>query len=182
MKRSLLLFTIFILNISCGNSEKSKEGISSSIFKSEIDSPCEILSESEIKDALGIPADAETTMEEKERTFPMCKYKWESVPFSGTVELPGIVKTKKSISQPKEMYITMLKDMTDKQFEQATSYYKDGVSLEGIGEMAKWSAKKRQVTFLADGYLVHVYLRTSSDEAVNKDEVIKMAKLISGKF
>ncbi|MGO3182667.1 MAG: hypothetical protein ACTIJ9_07530 [Aequorivita sp.] len=182
MKKLFLLITIIFLTISCGNSEKSKDGSSSSIVKTEIDSPCELLSESEIKDALSIPADAATTMEEKDRPFPMCKYKWESVPFSGTVNLPGIVKTKKSIEQPAEMYITMIKDISKKQYEQSVSFYDDAESQDGIGDIATWSAKKHQVTFLADGHLIHVYLRTSADEAVNKEQVIKVAKLISNKL
>lgn len=181
MKKSILLITIFILTISCGNSEKSKDG-SSSIFKSEINSPCEILSEAEIKDALEIPADAATTMEEKDRPFSLCKYKWESVPFSGTVNLPGIVKTKKSIEQPAEMYITMIKDISKEQYEKSISFYDDAKNQDGIGDIATWSAKKRQVTFLSDGHLIHVYLRTSADEAVNKEQVIKMAKLIGAKI
>ena len=179
MKRSFLFITIFILTISCGNTDNKNDGRSGSIFKTEINSPCEILTEAEIKDALEIPADAVTTIKEIDRLYSMCKYKWETVTFS---MVASIGKTTKSIDFPSEMNITISKDMSNEQYEESISFYDDAKSQDGIGEIATWSAKKRQVTFLSDGYLVHVYLRTSSDEAVNKKQVIKVAKLIDGKI
>lgn len=176
------MVALLFIAIACGDSEKSEKNSSSSIFKSKIDSPCEILSESEIKKALDIPSDAETVMKEIDRLYSMCKYKWPSEPFSGVAEIPGIVKTKEIVDQPKEMYITMNKDMTEEEFNKAISYYDDGVSQDGIGEMAKWSAKKRQVTFLKDGYMIHVYLRTSVDEEINKKYVIEIARLLAAEI
>lgn len=179
MKKIILLLTIFILTISCGNSEKSKDGSSGSIYKSEIESPCEILSEIEIKEVLGIPPEAETKMEEKDRLYSMCKYKWESVPYNSEVRVGDI---RKSVDNPAEMYVTMVKDVTAEQFNKAVATYDDGVSQQGIGEMASWSGKKRQVSFFKDGTLVHVYLRTSADEEENKKNVLAMAKSMSEKF
>lgn len=179
MKRSLLLITTFILTISCGNSDKSKDGSSSSTVKSEIDSPCEILTEAEIKDALEIPADAETTMSERDGSYLMCKYRWESVTYQGTA---NYMKTKRTVSYPADMYITLVKDATKEIYEKSISFYKDAENQDGIGEMATWSAKKRQISFLSDGYLFHVYLVTSADAAVNKAQVFKVAKLIDGKI
>lgn len=177
MKRSFLLIAIFILTISCGNSDKSKDG-SSSIFKFGKDSPCEILSEAEIKDALSIPADAETTMSERDGSYLMCKYRWESVTYSGTVDF---MKTKRTVAYPADMYITMVKDASKEMYEKSISFYKDAKTQDGIGEMAVWSAKKRQISFLSDGYLFHIYLVTSADAAVNKEQVFKIAKLIDAK-
>lgn len=179
MKRSILLITIFILTISCGNKEKSKDGNSSSIFKTEINSPCEILSEAEIKKALSIPEDAATTMKEVDRLYNMCKYKWETVTFSKDM---SVGKTTKAVDFESEMNITVAKDISKEDYEKSISFYDDAVNQDAIGEMATWSAKKRQVTFLSDGNLIHVYLRTSADEAVNKQNVIKVAKLISDKL
>ena len=178
MKRSFLLITVFILTISCGNSEKSKNG-SSSIFKSEIDSPCEILSEAEIKEALSIPADAETTMTERDRSYLMCKYRWESVTFQGTV---NYMDTKRTVSYPADMNITMVKDASKEMYEKSISFYEDAETQNGIGEMAVWSAKQRQISFLSDGYLFHIYLVTSADAGVNKEQVFKIAKLIDSKI
>lgn len=178
MKRSLLLISVFILTISCGNSEKSKDGSSSSIFKSEIDSPCEILTEAEVKDALSIPADAETKMTERDRSYLMCKYRWESVTYKGTVDF---MDTKKTVSYPADMNITMVKDASKEMYEKSISFYKDAEPQDGIGEMAVWSAKKRQISFLSGGYLFHIYCVTSADAADNKEQVFKIAKLIDSK-
>lgn len=174
MKNVLLLFTVFILVISCGQSEKDTMKP-----KKNVDSPCEILSETEIKDVLEIPADAATTMDEKNTTFPFCIYKWESITFPYIIEVGSM---ESEVDYPAELNIVLVKDGNKAKFDASTKVYDDGEVQDGIGEMAMWSDKKRQVTFLSKGYLIYTHVRISDDETVNKTKAIALAKLISKKL
>lgn len=44
-----------------------------------------------------------------------------------------------------------MKVITKEQYEKSISFYDDVENQDGIGEIATWSAKKQQVTFLSDG-------------------------------
>lgn len=182
MKRSLLIIPIFIFMTACGNSEKSnseeslREKIAPTSAKVTGQSPCELLSESEIKEALSIPADAETTVKEKNTTYPSCFYKWESITW------PYEVMKGHMADYPAEMSIVLVTGMNKKSYETATSYYKDGEVVDGVGDMAMWTKKMTQLTFLYKGNLIHVHSKTSADAASNKANTLKVAKLIVGKL
>ncbi|SRX55403.1 hypothetical protein [Aequorivita sp. CIP111184] len=180
MKRILVLLPLFILTIACGNSEKSNseesliDNIVPASSKVAEQSPCELLSESEIKDALSIPADTETTVKEKNITYPSCFYKWESITW------PYEVMKGHMADYTAEMSIVLVTGMNKKNYETAVSYYKDGKVIKDVGDMARWDEKKTQITFLYKGYLIHVHTKTSADAASNKVKTIKVAKLIVG--
>lgn len=177
MKRLLVILAISMFTIACGNSEKSssEKGESSAAKPMDI-SPCELLTEAEIKNTLSIPTEAETSMTEKNTTYPSCYYKWKSITWEYEV-MAGHMG-----DYPAELSIVMLTDANKKKYETAVSYYKDGQKENGIGEMAMWSEKKTQLTFLSDGMLIHVHARTSADAASNKTKTIKVAKLIAEKL
>lgn len=174
MKKAILLLAIFIGTIACGNSEKSaSEKRESSAAKDMDISPCELLTETEIKNALAIPAEAETSMTEKNTTYPSCYYKWKSITWEYEVMAGHMA------DYPAEMSIVLITDANKRKYESAINYYKDGQTENGLGDMATWSDKKNQITFLSKGKLVHVHARTSSDAASNKTKTIKVAKLIA---
>lgn len=181
MKRLFSLTALLFCITACNNSSDANNSDKKTTTATAIDSPCEILSEKEIKNALNFSADLETDREEKDITYPMCKYKWEEASFDFTMDMPGPGNRTKTVDHPAEMYVTLVKDISEKQYKQSISVYDDGVKQDDIGELATWSAKKRQVTFLKNGYLIHVYLRVSEDEETNKKQVLKMAKLYSEK-
>lgn len=174
MKNLFFLFTIFVFSIACGKSDDDAENP-----KNKIDSPCEILDETTVKGVLEIPADAASTIKEKNTTFPLCSYKWETVTFPYTVKVGS---TETEVDYPAEMDIVMVRDANKTKYEASIKVYDDGEVQDGIGEMAMWSDKKRQVTFLSNGFLIHTHVRISDDESLNKAKAIALAKLISAEL
>jgi hypothetical protein len=177
MKKMLFTLAILSVAIACGNNsapsneQENSEVQTSNSNKTEI-SPCELISESALKELLAIPDEAPTEMKDVMRTYPTCFYKWESVPFS---ETKTIANKEMDIDFPSEATIVLVKNATDKMYERSIKVYKDGASQDGIGEMAIWGGKMSQLTFLAEGYLIHLYVKVSSDEAENKAKAQKIA-------
>lgn len=177
MKKIFYLLVIFLISIACGNSEKSSaEKKENTSAKTSNQSPCELLSESEIKKALSIPADTETDIKDKDRPFPSCFYKWESITW------PYEVMNGYMADYAAELSIILVTDMNKEKYEQAVSYYENGETINDIGDMATYGEKQSQITFLSKGNLVHVHCKTSPDAASNKEKAIKIAKLIVKKL
>lgn len=177
MKNSFFLFAILLSVFACGNSEKSNsDKTQDSSNKPLSQSPCELLSETEIKNALSIPTETETSMKEKNTTFPSCFYKWESITW------PYEVMNGHMADYAAEMSIVQVTKIKEAQYETSVSYYKDGETIDGIGDMATWSVKKTQLTFLYKGNLIHVHAKTSADTASNKTKALNIAKLIIDKL
>ncbi|WP_026450340.1 hypothetical protein [Aequorivita capsosiphonis] len=190
MKKVLLLITVFIFAIACGNSETSKienaetetsvaEKATTPDATKTASSPCEFVSESKIKEVLGIPADAPTEMKDVMRTYPSCFYEWESVTFNVKRNISG---REMSLDYPAEASIVLVKDASEKMFEISGNVYKDGEAQDGIGGMAVWGEKMSQLTFLAKGTMVHLHVKVSSDPADNKAKAIELADLIINKL
>ncbi|MBA6152016.1 hypothetical protein [Gelidibacter maritimus] len=177
MKKSLVLIAIVLSVFACGNSEKSNsDKIQDGSDKSRAQSPCELLSETEIKNTLSIPTETETSMKEKNTTFPTCFYKWESITW------PYEVMNGHMANYAAEMSIVQVSNIKEAQYKSSVSYYKDGESVDDIGDMATWSTKKTQLTFLYKGNLIHVHARTSADADSNKTQTLALAKLIIDKL
>ncbi len=190
MKKSLLLITICIFVIACGNSENSKaEGTQTEAITNEKEaapavtesasSACSFVTESKIKEVLGIPADAPTEMKDVMRTYPTCFYKWESVMFSTKRTIAG---KEVSLDFPAEVTIVLVNNASEKMFETSTKVYKDGEVQDGIGDMAMWGAQMSQLTFLAKGTMIHLYVKVSGDSAANKAKAVELAALIIEKL
>lgn len=172
MRKSFVVLAILMFTIACGNSDKKKNSSSNDIEMS----PCDLLTESEIKSALSIPAETVTTMSEKNTTYPICLYKWESITW------PVKSFGDHTIDYPAEMSIVLLTNANKEMYETSIEFYENGQSENGVGDMATWSEKKTQITFLSKGMLIHVSSRTSVDAVSNKTKTIKVAKLIVDKL
>ncbi len=135
-------------------------------------SPCEFLTNTEIKNALDIPADAQTSKVKKNTTYPSCFYKWESITF------PYEVYKGRMADYPAELSIVLATNINKKLYEQSIAVYKDAEAINDVGEMATWSKKMSQITFLYNNNLIHVHTKISADAAANKSKSIKIAKLI----
>ena len=182
MSKFLLLFTVFIFTIACKNSEKSnsedaiREKVEPASAQQTEQNPCTLLSHLEIKQALSIPEEAQTSMEEKNTTYPSCYYKWKSITW------PYEVMKGHMADYTAEMSIVWVTDMTPDNYNTAVSYFKDGEEITGIGEMATWDEKKTQLTFLYNGNLMHVHARTSANAASNKAKALNVAELLVSKL
>lgn len=191
MKKSLLLIACCIFAIACGNSETSKaentqteatatEKEAASALTEDTSSPCSFVTETKIKEVLGIAADAATKMKDVIRTYPTCFYEWvEVTAFSTTKSIAGqeIV-----LNYPAEASIVLVKDASDKMVGISSKVYKDGVAVAGIGDMAIWGSKMSQLTFLANGTMIHLHVRISGDAEVNKTKAVELAALIIEKL
>ncbi|SRX74381.1 DUF3558 domain-containing protein [Aequorivita antarctica] len=190
MKKALLLITACILAIACGNSETSKsENPQTEAVATEkaveptatesASSPCGFVTETKIKEVLGIAADATTEMRDVMRTYPTCFYKWESVMFSTKRTIAG---KEVSLDFPAEVAIILVKDATPQMFETSTKVYKDGEAIEGLADMAIWGSTRSQLTFLAKGTMIHLHVKVSGDAAANKAKALALAALIIQKL
>jgi len=128
---------------------------------------------------LTIPADAPTEVKDEMRTYPTCFYKWESVNYSTTKTIGG---REISLEYPAETTLVLVKEATQAMFTASTKVYKDGVSQDGIGEMAVWGEQMSQLTFLAKGTMVHVNVKVSADAASNRAKAVELASLIIGQL
>jgi hypothetical protein len=81
-----------------------------------------------------------------------------------------------------ELLIVMVKQANESKYEASISVYSDGQNEEGIGDLATWSPKRAQLTFLSNSYLFHVHVRASNDNAENRKNAIGIAGSIIGKL
>ncbi|WP_339696826.1 hypothetical protein [uncultured Marixanthomonas sp.] len=177
MKKTLVLLAILTYTFACKNSEKSSaEEIDANSHTSIEQSPCEVLSDIEIKIALAIPANAETSKVKESTQYPVCYYKWESITF------PYEVFNGRMADHPAEMSIVWAINVNKKLYQQSIAVYKDGETINNVGEMATWSQKMGQITFLKDGNLIHIKAETSANAASNKAKSLKVAKLFAEKL
>ncbi len=130
------MFVLFlsITIISCkDNNETTK---SESDKHTSVDkSPCELLTNAEIKNALDIPADAVTSKVKKNTTYPSYFYKWETITF------PYEVYNGRMADYPAELSIVIAANTNKKLYERSIAVYKDGEAVNDVGEMATWSKK-----------------------------------------
>ena len=183
MKNSILLTAILFFLISCGTNEtKVSDELESpdvevSNSKGNDSSPCQLISESAIKEILGIPEDAATKMEDVMRTYQTCFYEWETVTYPRIMMMGG---NEVRYDIPAEISIVMVKNATETMFETSSVIYKEGQVQNGIGDRAIWGDKMSQLTFLAKGTMIHLHVKKSADAAENKEFALKIAEVIIG--
>lgn len=140
-----------------------------------VNSPCELISDAKLNELLGISADAEVSKKNAVRTYPSCFYKWESVTFEVTKNIGG---NDIHIDNPTEVNIVLVEDADKEMYQQSIKVYRDGVDLDGIGKMAVWGNDLSQISFLAKGKLIHLYVKKSFDTKENKAAAQKIAEAI----
>ncbi len=190
MKKALLLIFVFTLTIACGNSETSKaeNGQTEVVTTEKADapkatekesSPCGFVTEAKMKEVLALPTDAITEMKDVMRTYPTCFYEWDTVAYTKTQTIGG---KEINLDFPAEAAIVLVKNANEKMFERSTKVYKDGVAINGIGDMAIWGSGMSQITFLAKGTMIHLHVRVTKDAAANKEKAVALAALIIEKL
>jgi len=166
MKRMLFVITAFIFLVSCGKDDSTSK---------KDKSPCSLISETEIKEILSLPEEAPTTMKDEVLTFPTCSYKWETLTYEDQIEISGRIIT---YDEAYSMMIVLVSDANKSMYERSIVVYKDAEKVSGLGEMATWGESMSQVTFLANGHLVHLHLKVSATKSENKSKAIELAKLV----
>lgn len=176
--KNLLVILAFLFTISCENDPLSS-GDTSVTTDEEVSiktNPCTLIDEVEIKEILSLPMDAPSEIKNTERTYPTCFYKWKTIQFSKKMKIGD---TEKEIDYPTEMSIVLVDNATKEMYKKSTKVYKDGQAVNDVGEMATWGGQMNQLSFLSNGYMVHLHLQKSNDAEENKAVAIKMADLIS---
>lgn len=140
-----------------------------------IKSPCEVITSQDIKEFFKVEDTTEIKVEESSTTFPMCSYEWGEDVFMSHMKVGD---HDIEYGSPAKVTIVMAKGVSNGGFEQSTSVYKDPEDISGIGEMARWSPKMSQLTFLIKGTLFHVHIKVSADKEANKSKAIELSKLI----
>ena len=82
------------------------------------------------------------------------------------------------LEYPYTLMIVTVANANKSMYEKSIVVYKDGENVSGLGEMAMWGDSMSQVTFLSDGYMIHLSLKVSADNKDNKDKAIELAKLV----
>ncbi len=178
MRNLLIVFFGFILFASCGGNSSKTESPkmeSRTAKSSKKISPCSLLTEAEIKDILSLPKDALTTMEDVVYTYPTCSYEWEILVYVKNTTVGG---QQMALEYPYKLMIVLVANADKSMFDKSTVVYKDGENISGLGQMAIWGDGMSQVTFLSNGYMIHLSLKISDNNSVNKDKAIELARLV----
>ena len=185
MKKYLWIILVFSLSIACGNAENKasdttkNEQTGNDLLKVSGKSPCELLSEADIKKQFSLPDDAVAEIQDVVRTYPTCFYKWESI----TVPIVKVMSgTELTLDYPSEISLVLVAKANQAMFETSTKVYKDGEQVEGLGDMAMWGKQMSQLTFLAKGNMMHLHVMMSVDAIENKENAIVLAKKIIAKL
>lgn len=177
MRNLLIVLFGFILIASCGGNSSKTESQKANSSKSI--SPCSLLSEAEIKDVLSLPNDALTKMENAVYTYPTCSYEWESLVYEKNTTVGG---QQMALEYPYKLMIVLVTNANKSMYDKSTVVYKDGENISGLGEMAMWGDTMSQVSFLSEGIMVHLSLKISGNNSVNKDKAIELAKLVENRL
>lgn len=185
--KKLILFasclSLFMVSACSGESDNSKEENSDEKKTSQAaaipDSPCELVSSENIRQIVGVDAAFEITMQDKEYTYPTCKFEWEDQKVKKTMEVGGRTM---EIDMPSEVLLVLVKDVNEKMFNRSTQVYKDGEDVSGVGEMAVWGDELAQLTFLKGSVMMHVHVKVNNDNVVNKKKAIEIAEFILEKI
>lgn len=172
MRNLFFILASFILLTSCGGGSSSNEKSTKSTKPTK---PCSFLTEAEIKEVLSLPEDAPTTMEDVVYTYPTCSYEWETLIYEKPTTISGQDMV---LEYPYTLMIVTVANANKSMYEKSIVVYKDGENVSGLGEMAMWGDSMSQVTFLSDGYMIHLSLKVSADNKDNKDKAIELAKLV----
>ncbi len=108
-------------------------------------SPCELVSLEEVKLRFELDESIEISIEDKAYTYPTCSFEWKDGKVTKTMDVGG---QKIDVDLDSELLIVMVKQANESKYEASISVYSDGQNEEGIGDLATWSPKRAQLTFL----------------------------------
>jgi hypothetical protein len=182
--QSLLFASLFILSFTaCGGGEETNKDNPTTNDAPDTeeqanvpaDSPCELLDESDVRALFGVDASIEITIEDKDYTYPTCKYEWKDKKVQMTTKVGSMEVT---TDLPSEIMLVMVNNVNEKMFDRSVSVYKDGVEVKGLGEKAMWGEKIAQLSVMKGGMMYHIHVKADNDDSINKENAIAIAKKI----
>ncbi len=176
MKKIFLVISILTFLLSCKTKDSDSVSTDSTVNgTSDSKSPCELLTEKEIQLTLAFPENSSPEINDAMRTYPTCFYKWETITYSSEIDVSGTII---NIENPSELTIVLVNDATESMYHTSIKVYGDAEKITDVGEMATWGNRLSQISFLKNGYLIHLHLKVSDNTADNKGKAIKLAKLV----
>jgi len=179
-----LSLSLFIF--SCSNSADPTEVVIEKVVNEVVTensdillgSPCELISVDDVKSICNVSNEFKIVQEDKVYTHPTCTFNWEDGKVTHAMNVGGRDIT---TDIPSEVMVVMVSSSNEEMFGRSTSVYKDGVSVDKVGQKAMWGIKMSQLTFLSNGYMFHVHIKVSNDNEDNKQKAIEIAHLLISK-
>jgi len=140
-----------------------------------IQTPCDLITDTELKTILGISDDHEARIQDKIFAYPTCIFTWDDLLVRSTVPDFG---TPPEQDKPAEVRITMIRKADVGTYDRAIKTYVDPQTIDGVGEMATWGDRLSQLTFLAQEHIFHVLVQASENQEKNKAAAIEIGKMM----
>lgn len=184
------LFTIFSIGVftlfACNeektpqtNSVETSDNVTSRDNDTPPSSPCELFSEKDLRNLIGLPDDLSIATKDAVLTHPTCKYQWNDKKVQRTTKVGSMEITTDVAS---EVMIVMASNVNESSFERSVSVYKDAIPVDNIADKAVWGETMTQLSFLKGNLLFHVYVKIDNDDKVNKEKAIEIADSILKKL
>ena len=184
-RATVAVFSLTFVLFSCGDNNTSNADLLKDRMEEVqntdrdlVDSPCELLSTEEMANVCSIPSTVEITQLAKMYTYPTCVYSWND----GKCIQESFSGGHSTFVVDNNVMIVMVEDATDDIFEMSTGVYKDGVSVDNVGEKAMWGEKMSQLSFMAKGYMFHVNVKILPSAEENKKAAIDIARFLAEKL
>ena len=162
MKKILCLLVMFSIS-ACADGNKG-EPINSDIFSEDyLRSEFTFMAGDELKYA-----------ECKKKTFPTCTYVW------GATSDKDVALIKAGLT-PKGNKLTVIYAQagSSKDFQRVLATYSDAETVNGLGEEAVWSNKRKQLSLMTDNYLiVHVNIRAKGVDDLREKTIVIAKKVL----
>ncbi len=187
MKRAAAyIFILFVFTSSCTESTTNDERESASDEEVQttpqeekenflIQTPCDLITDTELKTILGISDDHEARIQDKIFAYPTCIYTWDDLLVPSTA--PDFANPPGQ-DQPAEVRITMIRKADEGAYNRAIKTYVDPQTIDGVGEMATWGERLSQLTFLEQEHIFHVLVQASENQEKNKTAAIEIGKMM----
>lgn len=140
-----------------------------------IQTPCDLITDTELKTILGISDDHEARIQDKIFAYPICIFTWDDLLVPSTVPNFG---TPPAQDQPAEVRITMIRKADKGTYDRAIKTYVDPQKIDGVGEMATWGDRLSQLTFLEQEHIFHVLVQAGENQEKNKAAAIEIGKMM----
>jgi len=182
---TIAIFSLTFVLFSCGenndsNTDLLKERMEEvqNTDRDLVDSPCELLTIEEMANICSVSGEIEITQLAKMYTYPTCVYSWND----GKCIQESSIGGHSTFVVDNNVMIVMVKDASEDIFEISTGVYKDGISVENVGEKAKWGEKMSQLSFLSKGYMFHVNVKILPSSEENKKAAVEIARFLVEKL
>ncbi len=177
----IAIISFFVLFSSCNSDEttllKSRVQEVQNNEREFAESPCELISDQDIRNICSVSTEFEITQLAKIYTYPTCTFSWKD---GKNIKKVGMNKGIDFVAE-NEIMIVMVAKANQKSFEVSTKVYKDAEFIDGVAEKAVWGEKMSQLSVLVNGYMFHINVKILPEPEENKKIAIEIGRFLEGK-